>query len=348
MPVARVNSAAAASHQLASVLQRALTVPCGLRRQGGSAARTTAMRAWETKAHDVSRVHEGDAQDSAPPGALRMRSAAGTRARAGRCGRRGSPARCAARCAAPPPARWPAPARCRRPGRRPPRKNRSKTRSSWSGGMPGPSSTTSTTGMPVDHVQPHVDHAALGRIAHRVVDQVVEHAAQLGRRGADPGRDAALEADVDPALVGQHHELADAVAQQRRDVDRPAGARRRRVLPRQAQQLLDQVLGALDAAFELGEALGGIARRHVGAQVLDLQADRGHRRAQLVRRVLHEAPLRRQACSRSRPQQAVEGGHQRRDFLRHAGDRQLVRAAPRPAPPRRARRRAASARRPRR
>ena len=52
-----------------------------------------------------------------------------------------------------------------------------------------------------------------------------------------------------------------------------------------------QMLRPLDAAFELGEALGGVAGCHVRAQVLDLQADRGHRRTQFMGRVLHEPAL---------------------------------------------------------
>ncbi len=66
------------------------------------------------------------------------------------------------------------------------------------------------------------------------------------------------------------------------------------------QQLLDQVLRARDAGLKLVETLGGLACGTCGAQVLDLQADGGHRRAQLVGRVLHEAPLRLAKALRTR------------------------------------------------
>jgi hypothetical protein len=122
-------------------------------------------------------------------------------------------------------------------------------------------------------------------------------------------RPSLFEADVHAARVGQHHQLAHALAQQHLDVHALARiAALRRVLARQVQQLLDQVLCARDAGLELVEALGGFAGRHVRAQVLDLQADGGHGRAQLVRRVLHEAALRGEGAAHAR-QQVVEGAH---------------------------------------
>ena len=95
-----------------------------------------------------------------------------------------------------------------------------------------------------------------------------------------------------------------------------------RLPPGHPEQLVHQPLRALDAGFKLGKTLRRCALGKVAAQVLQLQTHRCDRCAQLMRGVLHKTALRDKGIAQT-CQQAVERDNQRRDFVRHAVQRQL-------------------------
>ena len=100
------------------------------------------------------------------------------------------------------------------------RVNRSKTVSWCSGGMPGPSSATSSTACAVAGRQAHRDGA--GRVAYGVVDEVGDQASQLvaGAAHENVGGEVQVDADVGPraglrGLLGHHLPEVDLLVAQR-------------------------------------------------------------------------------------------------------------------------------------
>eukprot|EP01136_Pigoraptor_vietnamica_P040463 Opistho-1_new@12402 len=173
----------------------------------------------------------------------------------------------------------------------------------------------------IQPVQAHLHRAPLGRVTQGVVQQVVEHAAQVHGRGQQHHLLGAVKTHLDAPLVGQGHQLAHAVAQHGRDVHRGGRLRRGRcLLPRQAQQLAHQVLRAPHACIQLRKLLLRLARRHPGPQVFHLQGHGGHGGAQLVGSVLHKAALGSKGLAQPR-QQRVERGDQRHDLVGHPARR---------------------------
>ena len=192
-----------------------------------------------------------------------------------------------------------------------PRWKRSKIRSGSSG--PGPSSSTRTKASVAVAADGH--RHAPGAVLVRVADEVVDGALERGALALGPG--VALDHDV----LGEV-----------REPDRLGLQRRRRVLAGQRQQVVEQLAEPVRAGLDVGHDRG------IGAvlgQVGGVAAQRGERRAQLVRRVADEPvlgllrPLERGRASRSasppvrRPRRATSGAGQP---LRRSPDRPIARA----------------------
>jgi hypothetical protein len=177
---------------------------------------------------------------------------------------------------------------------------RSNTRSRSAGAIPGPLSSTTHSTPPSPRRS--VDPPRPGRVLDGVVDQVAQQHAQglgLARHAQGLGL---LDAQVDAACAGQRQAVGHHLARERQQLDRGRRTFGRPFLARQQQELADQFDGPLDA---FAQALGGqLARRRVGGtlQGLQLQAQRGQRRAQLMRRIGHEMALRLQALLHPREQ----------------------------------------------
>ena len=175
-----------------------------------------------------------------------------------------------------------------------PRANGSSSRARWSGGMPGPSSSTRTIELPVVALEADRRRCRPRPAVQRgVVEQVVDQQPQ-----------AALPA-VDRALVDAAGELvAHARVALARAVDR--GVEHVAELDRLARQALGrlaagerlQALEQVDHAVLLGGHVGherlALVERQLGVagERVELGAQRGQRRAQLVAGVGGEAPRR--------------------------------------------------------
>ena len=184
----------------------------------------------------------------------------------------------------------PAPAR---PRSRPPsaRQNRSNTLSPAPSGRPGPWSRTSIRTTPSTGAAESSIGVPAGRVGERVAHQVREHLAQLGGVAADDRRRRST-ATVDVAVTGAGARVVGGVAQQRLDRHRLEARLRHLVQAREGEQVLDEHAHPrgllLDARHRLRRVLR--AARRADAEELGIAADRGQRRAQLVRGVGEEAP----------------------------------------------------------
>jgi hypothetical protein len=161
-----------------------------------------------------------------------------------------------------------------------------------------------------------LDAAAGRRILDGVFNQIAQQQAQRVGMARHQGRFQAREPDLLRTDLGVGHRLADHRARQRHQVQR----RRRgalgqaRLLARQFHQLAHQPRGAVDAGVQpLQRALAGLGVAGA-AQPLHLQPERRQRRAQLVRRVGHEALLHLEGLAQAL-QQTVEFLHQRANLV---------------------------------
>ena len=143
-----------------------------------------------------------------------------------------------------------------------------------------------------------------------VVDQVAGQRAQGEAVAVERDHIGARHARVNAQLKGMGRALANGFTHQLIEAQRLACAAARGLfLPRQIEQLRDQMAGTVNAAVQ-GVQRGG-ALRIIGGALGDLrlQLERGHRRAQLVRRVGDERALGVEGVAKP-VKQAVERGHQ--------------------------------------
>ena len=170
------------------------------------------------------------------------------------------------------------------------RQKRSNRASASLVGRPGPWSRTSRRTSSPARCEGHLDRRAGGRVDERVAQQVAEHLAQLVAVADDLGGAVDLQCDLAAGRGGAP--VVDRVADERGEVE--LGVRRvgHLVEAGQGQQVLDQHAHprrlVLDAPHRLLD-LGRVARG-AHAEQLGVAADRGQRRAQLVRGVGDEAP----------------------------------------------------------
>ena len=141
---------------------------------------------------------------------------------------------------------------------------------------------------------PHldIDAPAARGVLQRVVDQVAGERAQPGKVSRHHYFVGVQHARIHPEREGARGTLAHRLARQRIEPQRhPLTAARGLFLPRQIQQLCDQMAGAVNAAvqgMQRGAALG-IIRRALGQ--LGLQFERRERRAQFMRGISHKRAL---------------------------------------------------------
>ncbi len=172
-------------------------------------------------------------------------------------------------------------------------------------------------------VDAHLHRAAFGRVAQRVVDQVAEQGAPRIGVAGDRRRRGAIESQIDAPRMRHRLALGNHLARERREIDRLSRARRVRVEARQGEQLLGEVRSAQQALAQRAQrlvALGVIGR---ALDELRLQPERGERRAQLVRHVGDEAPLRAERALQAR-EQVVHRMHRRLDLARQAVERERL------------------------
>ena len=136
-----------------------------------------------------------------------------------------------------------------------------------------------------------LDRRPRGRVHERVAQEVAEHLAQLERVGGDDGaarRPRARSRGRAPWRARRRPRRAASA----RDVDGLAHRVAHLVQAREREQVLDEHAHArrlvLDPPHRLLDLLGRARGAH--AEQLGVAADRGERRAQLVRRVGEEAP----------------------------------------------------------
>ncbi len=140
------------------------------------------------------------------------------------------------------------------------------------------------------------DLAAVGRVLDRVVDQDQQQLFQVVGVAEDGGLLDRI--GDDGVLAGHRHQpgLAVDVAHEPADIDLVASLQPQpRVDASQGQQVADQAAQALDLGDRVGHRLVAVGGRQVvtGAlEQLEIRADRGERRTQLVGGVGDEAALR--------------------------------------------------------
>ena len=179
-----------------------------------------------------------------------------------------------------------------RPRSRPPseRQKRSNSASASLVGRPGPVVADLEAHLAVDVREAHLDRRPLGRVDERVAQQVAQHLAQLVAVAEDQRR--AVDLDADLAARGGGAPVVDGVADERGEVE--LGVRRvgHLVEAGQGQQVLDQHAHARGLVLDAPHRLLDVGRlaRGAHAEQLGVAADRGQRRAQLVRGVGDEAP----------------------------------------------------------
>ena len=143
--------------------------------------------------------------------------------------------------------------------------------------------------------------SARRRMTDRVVQKIAEqHAQAVGvalhrdrRRLGHPEVDALGMRDGGPLSGHAARELVEAHRGER-PLDRFG------LEPRHREQLLGEMRGALDAQLELRQGCLALLLRACGLEQLDLQLDRGERRAQLVRGIGRELALRRECLRQPR------------------------------------------------
>ena len=235
------------------------------------------------------------------------------------------------------------------PGAAPsPRANGSSSRARWSGGMPGPSSSTRMIEPPVVALEPDADAAAARPAVQRgVVEQVVDQQPQAALPAVDRALvDAAgeLVAHARVALARAVHRGVEQVA----ELDRLAREALGRLAARERLQALEQVDHAVLLGGHVGHERLALLERQLGVagERVELGAQRGQRRAQLVAGVGGEAPR--------RLERALGGGalgaeprRASRSARRRAGAPRPGRPARRPAASRGPRRRGCARRPPR-
>jgi hypothetical protein len=130
-----------------------------------------------------------------------------------------------------------------------------------------------------------LDRRALRRVDERVAQQIAEYLAQLMGIALHLGRLGGLE--LDRAVGRGRAGVIDSVAGERRDVDVDVRDVGQLVEPGEHQQVLDEDTHARGLLLDAPHRLLRLRRaaRGAHAEQLGVAADRGQRRAQLVRRV---------------------------------------------------------------
>ncbi len=172
----------------------------------------------------------------------------------------------------------------------------------------------------------HVDAAARGRVAHRVVDEVREERAQRVRVAVDSGRRRAElvggragHAEIDAARRGNGRLVCHGAPGEFRQVDRREGALRHAgLLARQRQQLLDEMRRAGESRLQRDQRGVPVGVGGGALGELRLQMHGGERRAQLMRRVGDERALRIERTVEA-GEQSVQRLRERPDLVGQAG-----------------------------
>ena len=160
---------------------------------------------------------------------------------------------------------------------------------------------------------------AVGRVAQRVVDQIVEQLAQQDRMAGNRRRFVVvLVTEVDAAPDRRVRPFHHHRARQRRQIE---GFEVRRIAQvfhaGQGQQLADQVRGPVRRDGQLLQAAAHLGRVGLAQRQFGLGAKAGERGLHLVGRIGDEALLRADSIVQT-GQQLIEGVDQRRDLGRHA------------------------------
>ncbi len=200
------------------------------------------------------------------------------------------------------------------------RQKRSKTAFGSPGGRPGPWSRDGDVAHASRRLQPDLDRRALRGVDDRVAQQVGEDAAQ--RVAVGPSRHRPGRAQGDRPLRRRGPGVVAGVLEQLAQVERFARRLAHLVDPRQRQQVVDQAAHPRRLGLDPRHRpldLGRLPRRADPVE-LAVAADRGERRAQLVRGVGEEPaqpPLPRRALGEGRldlHQHRVQGPSQAADL----------------------------------